>query len=137
MPSKTLGMRHPAITAARLAAENPKWCCNEGKNVLDPLPPLTPGLQSLMSVPRDAQRVCQSSRSLNNLFCLSALGVSEKWTEYRGVPNMFVFFYFYFTCLLPQVVPFGLQCEDIPTTVFSIPIMKTSPSTGFYTMLKL
>lgn len=71
--------------ATLLTAETPKWCCNNGKNVLEPLPPLTPQLQSLLSLPHDAQRVCQSSRTLNNLFCLSALGVSEKWTEYRGV----------------------------------------------------
>ena len=71
--------------ATLLTAETPKWCCNNGKNVLEPLPPLTPQLQTLLSLPHDAQRVCQSSQTLNNLFCLSALGVSEKWTEYRGV----------------------------------------------------
>ena len=48
--------------ATLLAAENPKWCCNEGKNVLDPLPPLTPGLQSLMSV----SRICKSSASISH-----------------------------------------------------------------------
>ena len=71
--------------AKLLMAEDITWCCNRGRTVLKPLPPLTSGIASLLSNPPTRRRTCEASRSLNNLFCLSALGVSEKWTEYKGM----------------------------------------------------
>lgn len=86
--------------ARLLMAEELTWCCNRGRMVLSRLPPLTPGITSLLSNHRDRQRSREASRSLNNLFCLSALGVSEKWTEYKGD----VFQYFFLLSLYSAIV---------------------------------
>ncbi|KAF8290484.1 hypothetical protein DL93DRAFT_2092056 [Clavulina sp. PMI_390] len=76
--------------ALLLSAEDPKWCCKLGAELLPPLPPMTPGLGTMLAVPQQALHLREHSRSLNNLFCLSALGVSEKWTEYTGMIKSFV-----------------------------------------------
>jgi hypothetical protein len=57
--------------------------------MLPPLPQLTPGIQALLDSSYHHQ-ICEVSRSLNNLFCLSALGVSEKWMNYTGAQIYYI-----------------------------------------------
>jgi hypothetical protein len=69
--------------APLLSSDRVTWCCNSGRSVLNPLPAFTPGIHSLLQSPH-LRRLCDISRLLNSLFCLSALGVSEKGTNYVG-----------------------------------------------------
>jgi hypothetical protein len=68
--------------ALLLAAESSAWCCKNGSKVVPRLPPLPHRIQALaFGFP---QSVSDHSRALNNLFCLSACGVSEGFTKYTG-----------------------------------------------------
>jgi hypothetical protein len=68
--------------ALLLESEPLSWCCRNGTKTLDPLPPLPSRIQSL--VDRSRVDVNVHSRSLNYLFSLSAIGVSEHFTSYTG-----------------------------------------------------
>jgi hypothetical protein len=124
-----------------LSSDTLAWCCNNGRSVLNPLPPFTPGILSLLQSPH-LRRLRDISRSLNSLFCLSALGVSEKWTNYMGMYFLLWMFFcasslslFHFPLL--QAALSGLQCGATRIIVFSQPVMRTNLSIGSFMTLPL
>ena len=68
--------------ALLLQLESVDWCCKGGERVLPSLPPLPPRMST--AVHANPRFMYQHSRELNYLFCLSAIGVSEGFTEYHG-----------------------------------------------------
>ena len=71
--------------APLLTTETEEFCCNKGKHVVPPLPPLPPYIASLTS-----HRLLSSlSRRLNNLFCFTAIGVSGGFEHFdSGQPTV-------------------------------------------------
>jgi len=83
----------PHCGAHLLMAEDSNWCCRGGTKLLPPLPPLPPRILNLIA--NHSVNLNIVSRRLNYLFCMSAIGVSEKFTEYHGEPLFFVVIVFY------------------------------------------
>jgi len=72
----------PHCGARLLSAEDSKWCCRNGTKLLPALPTLPPRIHHLAANQSPLLNVL--SRRLNYLFCMSAIGVSGKFTEYHG-----------------------------------------------------
>lgn len=72
-----------------MLSERLTWCCNNGAKLLAHLPPLPNRIQHIIDTSCDD--VSTRSRELNNMFALSAIGVSNGitsgWSRYTGAPN--------------------------------------------------
>jgi hypothetical protein len=62
-----------------LQGEENGWCCNKGKTIAPPLPPLPPAFVQL-SQRRD---ISSLSRKLNNLFTFTAIGTSNGFQQFQ------------------------------------------------------
>jgi hypothetical protein len=66
----------------RLASESVDFCCQRGKVLASPLKPLPSEIQTL--VDENPSLIARLSRKLNNLFCLTVLGVSGGFQQFTG-----------------------------------------------------
>jgi Helitron helicase-like domain at N-terminus len=66
----------------RLASESVDFCCQRGKILAPPLEALPAEIQALVDV--NPALVAKLSRKLNNLFCLTVLGVSGGFQHFTG-----------------------------------------------------
>jgi hypothetical protein len=72
----------PICGVCLLSSEAKTFCCNHGKRVLPRLKPLPPNISNIVDVNRSA--VATLSRKLNNLFCLTTMGVSGKFVDFAA-----------------------------------------------------
>jgi hypothetical protein len=66
----------------RLASESVDFCCQRGKILAPPLKPLPSEIQALVDA--NPSVIAKLSRKLNNLFCLTVLGVSGGFQHFTG-----------------------------------------------------
>jgi hypothetical protein len=73
----------PSCNACLLHGEKKSFCCNDGKWVIPPLPPLPPRLSLLLSDRQFSQNISSRSRRLNNLFAFTAIGATNGFTTFK------------------------------------------------------
>jgi hypothetical protein len=66
----------------RLASESVNFCCQRGKIIASPLKPLPAEIQALVDA--NPALIAKLSCKLNNLFCLTVLGVSGGFQHFTG-----------------------------------------------------
>ena len=72
--------------ARLLDGEKTSFCCNDGKWIATPLPPLPPSISNIvLQSPRRSQ-LSAHSRCLNNLFCFTAIGASRGFHHFDTGP---------------------------------------------------
>lgn len=72
--------------ALLLSGELPAFCCNGGKNIIPPLPPLPPQLSAIVSDATTSRGISAGSRRLNNLFSFTAIGATQGFAQFRSGP---------------------------------------------------
>jgi hypothetical protein len=65
-----------------LSSEAKTFCCNGGKRILPRLKPLPVSIDTI--VDNDTNNIAHSSRKINNLFCLTTMGVSGNFVHFPG-----------------------------------------------------
>lgn len=84
-PKSQIGKWLPPCThcgVARMDSEPVTFCCNGGERVLPPLNPLPPSIQDIVN--NNPAKIAADSRKINNLFCLTVLGVSGGFEHFSG-----------------------------------------------------
>jgi hypothetical protein len=66
--------------------EDASFCCNKGKWIAPPLPPLPPKLSNMVEHSTSKRLLSSQSRCLNNLFCFTAIGASKGFQHFNSAP---------------------------------------------------
>ena len=72
--------------AKLLEGEDASFCCNNGKWVAPPLPPLPTNLSRIVKNSPTKTELSSRSRSLNNLFCFTAIGATQGFQRFDTGP---------------------------------------------------
>ena len=73
-------------SALLLDGEDGTFCCNNGKWIATPLPPLPAGLANVVDNSPSKRQLSSRSRSFNNLFCFTAIGASRGFQHFDSGP---------------------------------------------------
>jgi hypothetical protein len=80
--SRSCGKCHAIL----LDGEDPSFCCNNGKWIAPPLPPLPVNLTRIVEHSPQKGELSSRSRRLNNLFCFTAIGATQGFQRFTTAP---------------------------------------------------